>query len=658
VCGICGKLTFDRQDRVQPALIRVMLDTIRHRGPDDEGVYTAPQVGLGHRRLSIIDLSTGHQPLSNEDGTVWIVFNGEIYNFRELRALLLSKGHVFRTKTDTEVIVHLYEEFGPACLEKLRGMFAFAIWDENTRSLFLARDRVGIKPLYYQLSNDALVFASEIKAILADPAIEREIAPEMIDRFLTFSYLPGEETLFKGVRKLAPGTYLLHREGRTEIRQYWDLKFSKPVESPSPQEAERQLLDLLAEAVDLHMIADVPVGILLSGGVDSTAILSFAAERTQDISTFTVGFSEMGVADERPYARMAAERYGAQHYDMTISAADFAAFMPRYIWHMEEPVCEPPAVALYYVSALARNHVKVLLSGEGGDEAFAGYPNYRNLLWLERLKSSIAPLSGAGALGLSIASSLFRLPRVAKYAPLMKAHFPDYYYSRTSSPYRNSESGLPALYRSDFASAVDPEYSVEPVRRLYPNIKGYSTLDQMLYIDTKTWLPDDLLIKADKMTMANSVELRVPLLDHKVLEFAAALPSKLKVRGFATKYLAKKALGSRVPKAILERSKAGFPVPYESWLRKDLRAWVSEVLLDRTSTSRGYFDAKAIEGLLRRNQETAGHSKLIFSLLTLELWHRAFSREIESPSAQASSAWQGHPLNHNAHNYSQAVTGT
>ena len=392
MCGICGKVTFDRHDRVPPALLRAMLDTIRHRGPDDEGVYTAPQVGLGHRRLSIIDLNTGHQPLSNEDGTVWIVFNGEIYNFRELRTLLLGKGHVFRTKTDTEVIVHLYEEFGSACLEKLRGMFAFAIWDENRRTLFLARDRVGIKPLYYHLSNDALVFASEIKAILADPTVARQIAPEMIDRFLTFSYLPGQETLFKGIRKLAPGNYLLHREGRAEIHQYWDLKFSKPAESPDPEEAERQLLDLLAESVDLHMIADVPVGVLLSGGVDSTAILSFAAERTQDISTFTVGFSELGVADERPFARLAAERYGAHHYDMTISAADFVAFMPRYIWHMEEPVCEPPAVALYYISELARNHVKVLLSGEGGDEAFAGYPNYRNLVWLERLKRGIAPL--------------------------------------------------------------------------------------------------------------------------------------------------------------------------------------------------------------------------------------------------------------------------
>ena len=599
-----------------------MLDKIRHRGPDDEGTYTAPQVGLGHRRLSIIDLNTGHQPLSNEDGTVWIVFNGEIYNFQELRTFLLGKGHVFSTKTDTEVIVHLYEELGTACLEKLRGMFAFAIWDENHRTLFVARDRVGIKPLYYHLSAESLVFASEIKAILADPCVKTEIAPEMIDRFLTFSYLPGEETLFKGIRKLPPGSYLLYRNGRTEVHQYWDLEFSKPARSPNLQEAERQLLDLLAGAVESHMIADVPVGILLSGGVDSTAVLNFAAERTQkEISTFTVGFSEPGVADERPFARLAAERYGSRHYEMTISAADFAAFLPSYVWHMEEPVCEPPAIALYYVSKLARDHVKVLLSGEGGDEAFAGYPNYRNLLWLERLKHCISPFKGVAALGLSMASSLFRLPRVAKYAPLMKAQFPDYYYSRTSSPYRNR---FRALYRPEYAGSIDREYTVEPLRRLHSHIRGHSTLDQMLYVDTKTWLPDDLLIKADKMTMANSIELRVPLLDHKVLEFAASLPDNFKVRGLTTKYIAKKALGPLVPKEILRRKKVGFPVPYASWMRTDLKGWLRDILLDRQTLSRGYFEKSGVERLIADHQRSGSFSKELFSLAVLELWHREF----------------------------------
>jgi asparagine synthase (glutamine-hydrolysing) len=625
MCGICGKLSFDEGATVDQALIAGMLETIRHRGPDDEGVYLGSQVGLGHRRLSIIDLNTGHQPLSNENGTIWIVFNGEIYNYRELRVLLLSKGHVFKTETDTEVIVHLYEQFGPGCLEKLRGMFAFAIWDETARTLFLARDRVGIKPLYYHVTPESLVFGSEIKAILADRAVPRNVAPQLIDRFLTFLYLPGEETLLKGISKLAPGCYLLVKNGKVEVYRYWDLCFSKPAETLSPQKAEKQLVELLAGTVELNMIADVPVGILLSGGIDSTAVLSFATERTaKEISSYTVGFSDPSIADERPYARLAAQTYGSTHREMTISAADFAAFMPRYVWHMEEPVCEPPAIAMYYVSKLAHNYVKVVLSGEGGDEAFAGYNNYRNLLWLERLKRGLSPLNGAAAVGLSHASSLLHLPRLAKYAPLMSAQFPDYYYSRTSNPYRYAGDGLGALYSSDFARSIDRDRTIEPLRGLFSNVRGQGVLDQMLYIDTKTWLPDDLLIKADKMTMANSLELRVPLLDHKVLEFAAALPANLKVRGFKTKFLAKRALRGRLPRGILDRPKAGFPVPYEAWLRKDLRDLVHDVLFDRSTIQRGYFSPKAIQDMITHDETVGGCSKEIFSLITLELWHRAF----------------------------------
>ena len=311
MCGICGKLMLASGATVSPELVKAMADTIHHRGPDDEGYYVSGPIGLGFRRLSIIDLKSGHQPVANEDGTVQIIFNGEIYNYKELRALLLSKGHVFKTNSDTEVIVHLYEEFGPQCLDMLRGMFAFAIWDANTKTLFLARDRVGIKPLYYCLTDTSLVFASEIKAILADPSIRRDIAPEMIDRFLTFLYVPGEETLLKGIRKLAPGHYLIVRDGKTTIKQYWDLRFAEPAKSRSLKDAEAELLSLLAESVELHMIADVPVGVLLSGGVDSTGVLSFATHATDKaVSSFTVGFSGGQVADERPYAKLAAEKFG------------------------------------------------------------------------------------------------------------------------------------------------------------------------------------------------------------------------------------------------------------------------------------------------------------------------------------------------------------
>ena len=625
MCGICGKLEFDRNASVSGPLIRTMLDTIRHRGPDDQGVYLSPQVGLGHARLSIIDLSSGHQPLSNEDGTIWIVFNGEIYNYRELRAFLLGKGHVFKTQTDTEVIVHLYEELGPQCIEKLRGMFAFALWDENTKTLLLARDRVGIKPLYYSLSGKAIVFASEIKAILGDPAINRKLAPEIIDRFLTFLYVPGEETLLKGICKLAPGHYLLLRDAKAEIRQYWDLQFLEPSERLSLKDAENELSNLFAESVELHMIADVPVGVLLSGGVDSTAVLSCAAERTdKEISSFTVGFSDSSVADERPYAKLAAETFGSRHHDMTITASDFAAFLPQYVWHMEEPVCEPPAVALYYVSKFARNYVKVLLSGEGGDEAFAGYDNYRSIIWLERLKQVWPAANGAASWGLGQVNSWVHSARVAKYVPLLNATFPDYYYSRTSTPYRYSRNGIGDLYSADFVKSIDREYTVEPIRKLFSKVKNQGVLDQMLYIDTKTWLPDDLLIKADKITMANSLELRVPLLDHRLLEFAASLPPHYKLNGFTLKYIWKKALSKRVPGRILNRRKAGFPVPYESWLRNNLRDQVRAILTDRKTIERGYFQKATVEKLINANRDRGTYSKEIFSLVALELWHRMF----------------------------------
>ena len=633
---------FDRAATVSPAVIKAMADTIQHRGPDDEGFYFSGPIGLGFRRLSIIDLKTGHQPLSNEDGSVWIVFNGEIYNYQELREYLLSKGHVFTTETDTEVIVHLYEELGEACTEKLRGMFAFAIWDDRQKILFLARDRVGIKPLYYWLSEHSLVFGSEIKAILVDPEVKPEVSPAIIDRFLTFYYVPGEETLFRNVYKLAPGSSLTIREGKLRVRHYWDLIFSPTQQSFG--KAEEQLLALLDESVQLHMISDVPVGFLLSGGVDSTAMLSLAAGKTvRPISSYTIGFSEPGITDERPYARLAAERYGSEHHEITIGAKDFLDFLPRYIWHMEEPVCEPPAVALYYVSRLARDFVKVLISGEGGDEGFAGYPNYRTMLWMERLKSVSKPLNGAFSKIVALLSRLLRSDRAARYAPLLNIPLESYYYSRTSGPLGFFNDHAHELYSNEFARSVDKRNSLGPVAKYLQNSSGKDVLSKMLYVDTKTWLPDDLLIKADKITMANSIELRVPLLDHKVLEFAASLPSNFKVYGFTTKYIAKKTLQRCVPREILERKKAGFPIPYASWLRKELRDWFHDVLLDRETLSRGYFEKVGLEHLLSENQRSGKYSKEIFSLAVLELWHREFLGKEKVPLPEPSLNSVGGP---------------
>jgi asparagine synthase (glutamine-hydrolysing) len=611
-----------------------MADAIIHRGPDDDGYYVSGQIGLGFRRLSIIDLSGGHQPLSNEDGTMWIAFNGEIYNYQELREYLLAKGHVFKTQSDTEVIVHLYEELGEICVERLRGMFAFAIWDDRRKSLFLARDRVGIKPLYYSMSNTGFVFASEIKAILADPSVHAELRPVMIDRFLTFDYVPGEETLLRNIYKLPPGFSMTVRNGKAWKREYWDLRFHPT--SISLRKAQAQLTEILDESVRLHMISDVPVGFLLSGGVDSTAMLDFAVGKTdQPVSSYTIGFSDPEIQDERPYARLAAAQYGSTHHETTIGARAFADFLPEYVWHMEEPVCEPPAVALYYVSRLAKDYVKVLISGEGGDEAFAGYQNYRSFLWLERLKTLPQPFTAFCATALSGLARISGSRVCEKYAPLFSTPLRDFYHSRTSTPFRLFTNQADQFYTSDFAALVDKSYSLLPATRCFRNEDRVGPLGKMLYVDTKTWLPDDLLLKADKMTMANSIELRVPLLDHKVLEFAASLPANFKVRGFTTKYIAKRTLAGRVPKCILKRKKAGFPVPYGTWLRQDLRDWVRAILLDSKAVRRGYFRKNAVENLLSEDLRSGLYSKEIFSLAVLELWHRAF---VDNPQHAAVAA--------------------
>jgi asparagine synthase (glutamine-hydrolysing) len=416
---------------------------------------------------------------------------------------------------------------------------------------------------------------------------------------------------------------MIVREGNAEIHQYWDLDFNPtPI---STADAEKQLIELLDESVRLHMISDVPVGILLSGGVDSTAMVSFASSRTDHtLGSFTLGFGSTEVPDERPYARIAAQRYGTDHHEMSISAGDFKDFLPRYAWYMEEPVCEAPAVALYYITKLARESVKVLISGEGSDEAFAGYQTYRGVLWVERLKSALGPFKGPVSSAAGAANRFLKNPRVAKYAPLLANSFEDYYYSRSSGPDSFFNRSHNTLYSGDFANLSNKNFATRPMKGIMARSQGFGLVNRMLYVDTKTSLPDDLLLKADKMTMANSIELRVPFLDHKLLEFAASLPENLKVRGLTTKYLAKRALSSRIPEPILKRRKAGFPVPFNTWLRTDLKEFVHEVLLDRATIERGYFNTACIEGMLRANAESGLYAKEVLSLLTLELWHRAF----------------------------------
>ena len=632
MCGICGKLYFDSQQRVEAAQLDHMMGAIAHRGPDGQGKYLAGPVGLGHTRLAIIDLSTGDQPMTNESGTIWLVYNGEVYNFGALREELIGKGHSFRSTSDTEVIIHLYEEYGPDCARRLRGMFAFALWDDTAKTLFLARDRVGIKPLYYMNTGKVFLFASEIKSLLRAAEAQREVDPTAIHRFLTFLYMPGNQTLFKGILKLEPGHYLVVKEGKVICQQYWDLCFGTVANGQSLQQACADLRQLLDETVKDHLISDVPVGVLLSGGVDSTAVLSCAVhETTKRINTFTIGFGGEEFDDERPFARLAAQRFGTDHHEITISAEEFSGFLPSYVRHMEEPVCEAPAIALHYISKLARQHVKVVLSGEGGDEAFAGYQTYRNLLLLEGVKGVAGPLNALLGPAVGWLSGLNGFARFRKYAPLFATPLSTYYYSRVGTPFSYFNLHRVELCSPDFYNAIDTAGCAKIVTELFARVDGQAasqpTLNRMLYVDTKTWLPDDLLIKADKMTMANSLELRVPLLDHRILEFAASLPTHFKVKGWTTKRIFKEAFKDRIPREVIDRPKTGLPVPLRRWMRKDLGDFVREVLLSGTSLGRGYFQKRGIEQLLERNAVDGALMKEIFSLLTLELWHTEFMDE-------------------------------
>lgn len=640
MCGIAGKLVFDPMAQVAESDIHQMLAPLVHRGPDGNGIHLDRNVGLGHCRLSIIDLSGGGQPMANEDRTVWVVFNGEIYNFCELRDRLLARGHTFRSRSDTEVIVHLYEDFGTDCVNELRGMFAFALWDARGRRLFLARDRVGIKPLYYAQSSTGFRFASELKAVIADSGVDRALDPEAVRTFLSFNYLPGEATLFKSVRKLLPGHWLMVEDGRAMVRQYWDLRFTQERWHQSFEETVEELHSLLKTTVREHTIADVPVGVLLSGGVDSSAVLSFAVEGTdKQVSAFTVGFDGHRVVDERPYARMAAQRFGAEHHEITITESDFWDFLPAYVWHMEEPVCEPPAVALHYVSRLARGYVKVLLSGEGGDEGFAGYPNYPNMMQLERIRSRLGPMARpVGALA-ALAGRVAGDRRVERYGTALGRTLASQYFSRTSGPTAFFNRPAQTCFAPDFRAATARVSAPAYMKELTDVVGDGPLLNRMLYVDTKTWLPDDLLVKADKITMASSLELRVPLLDHKVLEFAASLPPEFKVRGRETKRVLKAAFGRTLPAEILHRKKAGFPVPYEAWLRAGLQSGVEDILLSERARSRGYFQAGEIGRLLYANARGGAYAKEVFSLLVLELWHRAFvDRALEPGSRLADMA--------------------
>jgi asparagine synthase (glutamine-hydrolysing) len=603
-------------------VIARMCRVIEHRGPDDEGFYVDGGVALGMRRLSIIDLVTGHQPITNEDGSLWIVFNGEIYNFREIRDDLIARGHIFQSNTDTEVIVHLYEDEGEACVERLRGMFAFAIWDRRSRTLFLARDRVGVKPLHYSLAGDTLIFASEIKSLLQHSAIEREVNTEAISDFLSFGYVPDPASAFTGITKLPPGHTLTFKEGKVTIRQYWDFQYADhKAEGPVQDEryyAER-LLDLLDESIKLRLVSDVPLGAFLSGGIDSSTVVAMMARHMgRPVKTFSIGFSESGF-DELQYARIAARHFNSDHHEFVVTP-DICKIVEEVVWHHDEPFADVSSIPTYIVSKMAREHVKVVLSGDGGDELFAGYERYV----IDRAREKFARIPRFIRKNIMLRASS-ALPRAAYGKNFLRNIALD-----AGERYIDSLSLLNHVAKRElisgaFKNSLDGRDSSEQFERLLDESSSSEQINRLLYLDSKTYLPGDILTKVDRMSMAHSIEAREPLLDHKLIEFVGTIPASLKLRGLQTKHILKRALDGLVPDQIINRPKQGFGVPINKWLNNDLREMLNDTLTDSRTRQRGYFNQNAVEAMLDEHRRgRRDHALQLWSLLTLELWHRTF----------------------------------
>lgn len=629
MCGIAGVL--DTRGRpADPAVLRRMCDRLSHRGPDAEGFHARGPVGLGHRRLSIIDLAGGAQPLANEDGSVWVTFNGEVYNFGELRGPLEAAGHRFATHSDTEVIVHAYEEYGERCVDHFRGMFAFAVWDARRRRLFLARDRLGKKPLFYTVADGQFVFASELQGLLAHPAVRREVDPTAVDDYLTYGYVPAPKSAFRGVFKLPPAHTLtldLSAGGEPaipKVARYWRLAY-EPKPEVDEREAVEELARVLTEAVRLRMVADVPLGALLSGGVDSGVVVALMSGLSaRPVKTFSIGFDERAF-DELPQARLVAERYRTDHHELVVRA-DALEILPTLVRHYGEPYADSSAVPSYYVSQLTRRHVTVALNGDGGDECFGGYERYlgmlvadryRRLPWLVR-RGVIEP---AAAL---IPDSLPRRNRLRQAKRFLDgaARGPVERYTRWVSYFGPERKRT--LYAPGFAAAVARHDAPAWLAGLFAEAAGVAAtpLDRVLAVDVRSYLPEDLLVKMDVASMANSLEARSPFLDHRVMEFAARLPARLKVRGRTQKYLLRRLAGRLLPAANLGRRKMGFGVPVGEWMRGRLRPLVEDTVLSARAAARGYFRAEEVSRLCREHFGGKDHSSQLWALLWLELWHR------------------------------------
>jgi asparagine synthase (glutamine-hydrolysing) len=641
MCGISGVYEYQGRGRVTPEIVAEMLGAIYHRGPDDEGVFVDRNLGFGTRRLSIIDLAGGHQPIANADGSVVVAFNGEIYNYRELMAELRRRGHTFSSASDTEVIVHLYEEYGEACVEHLRGMFGFAVWDARRQRLFLARDRLGIKPLYYTLADDRLVFGSEIKAILRHPDVEARPDLSALGNFLSLKYVPAPQTMFEGIRALPPGCLLICEPGGVTVRPYWDLSFARH-DGPRRSEAEyaEQLAALLREAVRTHLVSDVPFGAFLSGGVDSSTIVALMSEiLTEPVKTFSVGFEGDGAAfSELPYARMVAQRYSTDHHEVMVGPRHLVDLAEKIVWHLDQPIADEACLANYMVAELASRHVKMVLTGEGADEMFAGYARYVG----ERFSPLVRYIPGpARALALAASGRIpgLRRPKIALYALCQ----PDEVSRLTNWFPLFNQSMKASLLSAELKRELNGGDADRVFGEQLARTDARDPLSRMLYVDTKLWLPDDLLARGDKTAMAASIEARVPLLDHKLVEFAASLPPDLKLRGLTRKYLLKEVAKAWLPAEIITRKKQGFPMPTSVWFRREARPFVRDLLSPDTIRRRGLFDGAFVEQLLSEHEAGfADHGPLIWGLLSVELWYRQFIDASPRDRHDAGDALQAH----------------
>jgi len=625
VCGIAGKYNYDDAQPVDPHVVRSMCDAIAHRGPDDHGIFVDGPIGLGHRRLSIIDLSAmGHQPMASADEQLWITFNGEIYNFQSLRRDLELQGYSFRSTSDTEVILCLYREHGPACLKLLRGMFAFALWDRAKRQLLLARDRIGKKPLYYYLDDKTLIFGSELKSILTDPSVRREIDYQGFYDYFKYGYIPDPKTIYRSIRKLLPGHYLLCSPEGIKETKYWDLSFQSQSAASESALAD-DLAALLKESVRLRMISDVPLGAFLSGGIDSSAVVALmAGQQKNAVSTFTIGFDERDF-DEVQFARTIAGRYATQHHEFTVKQ-NVLEVLDALVKHFDEPFADSSAVPTFYVSKVARNHVTVALAGDGGDENFAGYEKYHLDATENRIRAWVPrPVCKSLFPGLAGIMDRSHVRLAQRGATLLRALAADpcYAFYLTNTEFNGSLwDDLVADQTKKAIGDYDP-YSI--TRQYYERADTDDHLSRLLYTDMKTYLPGDILVKVDRMSMAHSLEVRAPLLDQEVLEFVARIPLALKYRDGQKKYILKRAVEPLLPPETIHRKKMGFSVPLEQWFRDELRDVTASSLLAPDARVANYLRQPEIRRLWELHQAgKRDFGSILWTLLMFELWHRKF----------------------------------